>query len=99
MMQLVSELISTILQIGVFTLIPFIFFLLRKDKSITFFRYIGLYKPTTKSLVYVVLASLVILVGVIGLIFIDDSIKQAVWSPNSVTGKLRLMGFSATSVI
>ena len=99
MMQLVNELISTILQIGVFTVIPFIFFLLRKDKGITFFRYIGLYKPTTKSLIYVVFASLIILIGVVGLIFIDDSIKQAVWSPYSVTGKLRLMGFSATSVI
>lgn len=98
MIQLVNEFISTIFQIGLFTLIPFIFFLFRKDKTLKFFRYIGLYKPTTKSLMYVVLTSLIFLIAGIGLIFIDDSIKQAVLSPNSVTGKLRLMGLNATTV-
>jgi membrane protease YdiL (CAAX protease family) len=98
MLQLVNEIISTILQIGLFTLIPFIFFLFRKDKTLTFFRYIGLYKPTAKSLMYVVLVSLIFLIAGIGLTFIDDSIKQAVLSPNSVTGKLRLMGLNATTV-
>ena len=67
MIQLVNEIISTILQIGLFTLIPFIFFLFRKDKTLTFFRYIGLYKPTSKSLMYVVLASLIFLIAGIGL--------------------------------
>ncbi len=98
MLQLVNEFISTILQVGLFTLIPFIFFLFRKDKTLTFYRYIGLYKPTTKSLMYVVLTSLIFLIAGIGLTFIDDSIKQAVLSPNSVTGKLRLMGLNATTV-
>jgi uncharacterized protein len=32
------------------------------------------------------------------LTFIDDGIKQAVLSPFSVTGKIRLMGFNITSV-
>jgi len=98
MIQLVNEIISTILQIGLFTLIPFIFFLFRKDKTLTFFRYIGLYKPTTKPLLYVILASLIFLIAGIGLTFIDDRIKQAVLSPNSVTGKLRLMGLNATTI-
>lgn len=99
MQQLLNEIISTIFQIVAFTLIPFIFFLFRKDKAVTFFKYIGLYKPTTKSLMYVVLAALIFLIAGIGLTFIDDSIKQAVLSPNSVTGKLRLIGLSATSIM
>ena len=98
MIQLINEIISTILQIGLFTLIPFIFFLFRKAKTLTFFRYIGLYKPTTKSLMYVIFVSLIFLIAGIGLTFIDDSIKQAVFSPNSVTGKLRLMGLNTTTV-
>lgn len=98
MIQLINEIFSTILQIGLFTLVPFIFFLFRKDKNLKFFRYIGLYKPTAKSLMYVVLASFIFLIAGIGLIFIDDSIKQAVLSSNSVTGKLRLMGLKANTI-
>jgi len=98
MQTLLNEIISTIFQVLVFTLIPFIFFLFRKNKATTFFKYIGLYKPTTKSLLYVILAALIFLIAGIGLTFIDDSFKQAVLSPNSVTGKLRLMGLNTTSV-
>lgn len=99
MTELVNELLSTILQIIVFTLIPFIFFLFRKDKRETFFRYIGLYKPTGRSVLYVLSAAGLFLAASIGMIFIDDSIKQALLSPPSVTGKLRLMGLSPESVL
>ncbi|MFA7380327.1 MAG: CPBP family intramembrane glutamic endopeptidase [Bacteroidia bacterium] len=98
MTQIINEIISTVLQILVFTLIPFIFFLLRKDKNLNFFRYIGLYKPTTKSLIYVVFVSLIFLIAAIGITFIDNSIKEVLFSPHTVTGKLRLMGLNATSV-
>ena len=98
MTQIINEIISTVLQILVFTLIPFIFFLLRKDKNLNFFRYIGLYKPTTKSLIYVVFVSLIFLIAAIGITFIDRSIKEVLFSPHTVTGKLRLMGLNATSV-
>lgn len=99
MQKLLNEIISTVFQIIAFTLIPFIFFMFRKDKSITFFKFIGLYKPTIKSFIYISLAALIFLVAGIGLTFIDDGIKQAVLSPNSVTGKLRLMGFNEITVI
>jgi len=97
MTELLNEFISTILQLMVFTLIPFLFFLFRKDKSVTFSKYIGLYKPTGKSIIYVIGASLLFVIAGIGLTFIDENIKQAVLSPNSVTGKLRLMGLNGTS--
>lgn len=99
MQKLLNEIISTVFQIIAFTLIPFIFFMFRKDKSITFFKFIGLYKPTIKSFIYISFAALIFLVAGIGLTFIDDGIKQAVLSPNSVTGKLRLMGFNEITVI
>jgi uncharacterized protein len=98
MTLLLNEIISTILQIGVFTLIPFIFFLFRKDKSVTFFSYIGLYKPTSKSLVYAVFVSLIFLIAAIGITFVDEDIKAILIAPHTVTGKLRAMGLNATSV-
>lgn len=99
MNQLANEIISTIIQVALFTLIPFIFFLFRKDKNVTFLNYIGLVKPTKKSVSYILLASILFLIGGLVLIFLDESIKQAVLSPPSVTGILRTMGLSGTSII
>lgn len=42
--------------------------------------------------------SLLFVLTGIALVFIDDGWKQATLLPNSVTGKLRLMGFNSTSV-
>lgn len=97
-MPLLREIASTALQLLLFTLIPFLFFLFRKDKSVSFTRYIGLYAPTGASIVYVIGASLLFVATGIGLTFIDTGIKQAVLSPSSVTGGLRQMGFNAMSV-
>jgi uncharacterized protein len=99
MIQILSELISAILQLFIFTLIPFVFFLFRKDKAVTFLKYIGLIKPTRKSLKYVVGVALLFVVAGLGLIFINEDWKNAVLLPNSVTGKIRLMGFSTGAII
>ena len=98
MTQLLNELISAILQVAVFTLIPFIFFLFRKDKTITFSRYIGFYQPTKQSVIYSIFTSLLFLIAGIALVFIDDGFRQIVHAPTSVTGKLRLMGFTFESI-
>lgn len=98
MNELINEILSTAIQVVAFSLIPFIFFLLRRDKSVSFFRFVGLYRPTNKSMVYVPVAALLFLIIGIGLIFVDES-KEVLFSPNSVTGKLRSMGFSATTVL
>ena len=98
MFELVNEIISTIIQIGLFTLIPFIFYKFRKEKSVTFLKYIGLYKPPTKSLFYVVFVSFIFLFIGIGLTYIDEDFKQAALSPNSVSGKLRMLGLSSSTI-
>ena len=99
MSDLINELISALLQIAVFSLIPFLFFLFRKNKNETFRSYIGLYKPRELPAQYIALAILLFIVSGCGLIFMVESIKEAVLSPNSVTGKLRTAGLSGTSVL
>ena len=99
MIQLVNEFISAVLQIIAFTLIPFIVFLFRKDKSVTLRRYIGLYQPTRPSVVYSIFVSLIFLIAGIALVFIDDGMKEVVMSPTSVTGKLRAMGLNTISIL
>ena len=97
-MQIINEFISAILQVIIFSLIPFIFFLFRKDKSASFLKYIGFYKPPIKAVIYVIAASLFFVITGIGLVFIDAGIKQAVLSPNSVTGNIRTLGLNITSL-
>jgi uncharacterized protein len=98
MAQILMEFISAILQLIAFSLIPFIFFLFRKDKSVTFFKYVGLINPTKKSLLYVIAVALFFVITGIGLVFINEGWKQAALLPNSVTGKIRLMGFNLASI-
>ena len=99
MNELFGNIISTIIQIGIFTLIPFIAFQFRKDKTITFKKYIGFYNPTGKSIFYVILTSILILISGIILVLTNSGIKDAVFAPNSVTGQLKQMGLSVTSVL
>ena len=99
MIQVINELISAILQIAVFTLIPFIVFLFRKNKEVTFSQYIGWHRAPQKSINYAIVTSLLFLAGAFVFVLIDEGVRHAVFASNSVTGKLRLMGFSATSVV
>jgi uncharacterized protein len=99
MVATLNELISALLQVAVFTLIPFVFFLFRKDKSVTFIRYIGLYQAPQRSVIYAVATSLLFLVGALTFVLLDEGVRAAVFAPNSVTGKLRLMGLSGSSIV
>ncbi len=99
MAQIINDFISAIFQVIIFTLIPFIFYLFRKDKTVTFFKYLGLYKPTTKSIALVLVVILISITSMISLALVNDGIRQAMFSPESVTGKFRAMGFSTLTII
>jgi len=99
MTLIINDFISAILQVVVFTLIPFIFFLFRKDKTVTFLKYIGLYKPTAKSINLVLIVILISISSMISIALVNDGVKQAMFSPESVTGKFREMGFNFTTMI
>ena len=99
MTQVINDFISAILQVFVFSIIPFIFFLFRKDKMVTFFKYIGLYKPTMKSITIAFIVILISITSMIGLALVNDGIKQAMHAPSSVTGNFRVMGLSIATMI
>lgn len=99
MNPLVNEIISTVIQLVLFALIPFVFFLLRRDKSVTFFNYIGWYRPEKNAVAYALSASILFIISGLGMIFFSQNIKDALFSPPSVTGTLRTMGPTGTSVL
>ena len=98
MAQIINQLISAILQVIILTLVPFVFYLFRKDKSQSFVNYIGLYKPVGRSLIYVAGPLLLTIIMGVGLIFVNVGFRQAALSPNSVTGQIRAMGLNVNSV-
>ncbi len=99
MSLIITELISAILQVLVFSLIPFVFFLFRKDKSVSFFRYIGLYRAPRKAINYSIIGSLLFLAAGVTMVFIDDGVRQLVITPPSVTGKIRQVESSAVAAV
>lgn len=96
---MINEIISAVLQILVFTLIPFIVYLITRRKVKGFFEYIG-FKATTKKALFLALAtSLIFLAGGIFLIFVSEQVREVMINPPSITGKLREMGFHPVTVV
>lgn len=98
-MVLINELISAVLQIAIFSLIPFIVFLFRKDKQISFKEYIGFTTPSAFSVKLSVAISLAFLSTAIAMLFMDENMRMIMLEPPSVTGKLRAMGLGSNTVI
>lgn len=95
---MVNEVLGAVLQILVFAAIPFLVYVIRYRKVKGFLKYVGL-KPSTKRANYLaVFASLLFAVPVLILILISDDIKTIMFDPESVTGKIREMGFGISSV-
>lgn len=97
-MEITNEIISTIVQLIAFSLIPFLVYFFRKDKKQSFFQYIGLYRPKIKSVKLAFLTSILILISGVALTFFNEGIKQAVLNPPSITGELRFSGLSITTI-
>ncbi len=98
MTQLLSEIISAVLQIALLSLIPFLFFLFRKDKKISFFKYIGLTGTTPKAIWLSIAASVFFLTGALILMTISADLRRILTTPPSVTGKLREIGLQPYTV-
>jgi len=96
---MISEALSAILQIVVFTLIPFVVYLYKKRSTGGFLRYIGLKQSTRRANLLAVLVCLVISVPVLALTLSSPAFKEIMTDPASVTGKIRQLGFSANAVV
>ena len=97
---MLNEIISVFLQLIVFSLIPFIVYLVQYRKTYpSFWTFIGLKPSPTQANGLAALTSLIFILGAIGAIFFSENIKEIMMEPTSMTGKFRAMGFSASSVI
>lgn len=98
-MLFINEIISTILQILVFTAIPFVVYLTTKRRAKGFFDYIGLRKPETRAMIYAALCAVAFVLPGLLLVFFSPGILEAATAPNTVIGKLRANGLQVTTFI
>jgi uncharacterized protein len=95
---MINEIISAILQVLVFTLIPFVVYLISHRKIKGFFEYLGLKATTQKAVLLALLSSLLFVIGGISLAFLSSEIREILTTPPSIQGKLREMGVTPVSI-
>lgn len=92
-----NEIISAISQVLVFSLIPFVVYVIKYKSVKGFSNYIGLKKSTTKANLLALLVMLIIAVPILTMTLLNNDFKEIMTHPNSVTGKIRQLGFSIES--
>lgn len=97
-MLLVNAIISAILQVLVFTAIPFFVYLIAYRRAKGFFDYIGLRKPERRTMLYATILAVAFILPVLLLLSFSPGIREVVTAPNTVIGRLRSYGFSGLTV-
>ena len=94
-----NELISAIVQILVFTSIPFLVYVIRKKTTNGFLNYIGLKKSTRKANLLALLVMVLLVAPLLLLVFTNEEFKGIMTNPESVTGKIKKMGIGTEAII
>jgi CAAX protease family protein len=97
--MIIDKLIDAIVQVLVFSLIPFIVYIISKRRIKGFFKYIGLTKPLKKTIFWAIIVSIVGIINVTLLPLIFPEIKELMTMKGTIAGNLKIMGLSYNSVI
>ena len=97
-MLLANAIISAILQVLVFTAIPFFAYLIGHRRARGFFDSIGLRKPERRTMLYATILAAAFVLPVLVLLSLSPAIREVVTAPNTVIGRLRSYGFSGVTV-
>ena len=96
---MVNTFISAFGQVIVFSLIPFIDYLISKKKAKGFFSYIGLKRSNAKANGLALLLMIAIATPILLIASADPDFRSALLAPSSVSGRIRAMGFGLESSI
>lgn len=96
---MLNEIISAVLQLAVFTSIPFLVYLIKYKTSKGFMNYIGLKPSNRKANLLALLIVVLIALPILLLFLFNEEFKAILTDPQSVTGKFRQMGFSWEALI
>lgn len=96
---MITEILSSIFQVIVFALIPFLVYLIRYKQLKGFLQYIGLTPSPRKALLWALLIALWLAIPILAITQIDPDFKDILTHPESVTGKIRAMGWGPAAVL
>jgi uncharacterized protein len=99
MSQVLNHIISALLQIVVFALLPFVVYLIKTKSGKGFFDYIGLKRSTKKAYYLSVFGSLFFVFGGVGMAVLNSDIRELLTTPPTVTGQLKQMGLNPGSIL
>lgn len=97
--SLLNEVIGTIPQVLLFSIIPFVVYLIKQRTYNGFWDYIGLKKSNRKANVLAIATSILFSGALLLLAVFSDEFRSLVHDPASVTGKFKAMGYSISSVL
>lgn len=97
-MRVISELISGILQLFIFTLIPLFFYVLKNKGINGFSDSIGLKKPQKKTILFGIVISFLFAVSSFLLFYLFDFVEY-MKSQETVAGGIRELGFGLEAII
>lgn len=99
LVSIINELISAVLQLLIFTAIPFGAYVIGYRRLKGFFDYIGLRRCGMRALLFATLFTIAFLLPVVIIYFFSPDILQIVSAPGTVVGKLRSNGFAGVTVL
>lgn len=98
-MDFSSVILSSILQVFVFTMVPFIAYLISYRKVRGFGKYIGFHRPEKKAMLYATLFVLVTIPLGPLIRYYFPAIQEITSAKGTVTGHLQTVGLSFSSII
>jgi len=93
-----DELITSIVQLLVFSLIPFVVYLVGRKSARGFLRDIGFYRPEGRTVLLALLVSVALFAIMWGAFFVTDSV-ELLQDEASVAGRLRAAGLSLDTAL
>lgn len=95
---MINTLLSALLQLAFFTLIPLIVYLIHKRKWAGFAKYIGLTPSTSKANLLALGVTAILAIPIIVMGLLDESFLEVLTDPKSVTGSIKQMGPGLSAV-
>jgi membrane protease YdiL (CAAX protease family) len=96
--RLAETAVSAILQVLIFTAIPFVVYVITHRRVKGFFDYVGLRGPERRAMLVATLLAAAIALTVLLLATFAPGVRDLVAAPGTTIGSLRSLGFSGTAV-
>ncbi|MBL7852737.1 MAG: CPBP family intramembrane metalloprotease [Cyclobacteriaceae bacterium] len=98
MIILLQELVNAVVAVAATLFLSCVFFTLRANKELSFRRYIGLYWPPLNAIRFVFGPSILFTLLAIGMIYVDEGLRQMVVHPPSIAGRIRVLGLGIEGI-